>query len=403
MTPLRKFTKSKRKRKPPKPYADFPLFAHATGRWAKKIRGKFHYFGPWDDADAALKKYLAEKDYLHAGLPVPVDSEAATMKLLCNRFLNAKRKLRENSELSPRTFRDYYSTCERIIENFGRLRLVDSIGPNDFEKFRETLAKTRGPVALGNEIIRVRTVFKFAFDSELIDKPMRFGQSFNKPSKAVLRRSRNESRAENGKRMFEPDELRRIIDAASQPLKAMTLLAINTGFGQSDISSLTLSALRLAEGWVEFPRPKTGVERRCPLWPETVTALKDAISLRPDPNDDDDGDLAFLTKHGYRWVRTNPKGTGTPNDALGKKFAKLLEKLGIKRPSLSFYGIRHTFETIGGNSLDQVAVDSIMGHTSEEMAASYREGIDDDRLLKVCQTIHSWLFPIEDDTDARHS
>src|SRR5215831_11150755 len=52
---------------PGKPYPEFPLTAHPAGYWCKKIRGKIHYFGPWDDPDGALAKYPEQKDALHAG------------------------------------------------------------------------------------------------------------------------------------------------------------------------------------------------------------------------------------------------------------------------------------------------------------------------------------------------
>ena len=92
--------------KPSKPYPDFPLFPHAAGVWAKKIRGKMHYFGPWSDPDGALKKYLAEKDALHAGRKPRPDTEGLTVKDAANAFLNAKRALVDAGELAERTWRE---------------------------------------------------------------------------------------------------------------------------------------------------------------------------------------------------------------------------------------------------------------------------------------------------------
>src|SRR5262249_47587579 len=97
--------------KPAKPRPDFPLFAHAAGVWAKKIRGKLVYFGPWDDPDGALAKYLEQKDDLHAGREPKPDAGELTVKELVNQFLNHRQGRVDASELSPRTWRDYKEVC----------------------------------------------------------------------------------------------------------------------------------------------------------------------------------------------------------------------------------------------------------------------------------------------------
>ncbi len=52
--------------KPSKPHKDFPLFPHASGQWAKKVRGRLVYFGKWADPQADLDPFSAPLDALQA-------------------------------------------------------------------------------------------------------------------------------------------------------------------------------------------------------------------------------------------------------------------------------------------------------------------------------------------------
>jgi integrase len=143
--------------------------------------------------------------------------------------------------------------------------------------------------------------------------------------------------------------------------------------------------LDLERAWVDYHRPKTGIARRCPLWPETVEALKEAIAQCPKAKARADAALVFVTVKGASWHKT------IQDNPISKEMRKLLDGLGINGHR-GFYALRHTFETIGGEAKDQVAVDHIMGHAREDMASVYRERISDERLKAVTNHVRQWLF-----------
>jgi integrase len=270
-------THSTRAQKPNKPYPDFPLTAHPVGQWCKKIRGKIYYFGPWDDWRAALDNYNRQKDDLHAGRSLQPDTTAATVKDVVNAFLNFKKGRLESGELSPRTFHGYKEITDLLIKHLGKGRLVADLRPEDFSSLRRKVAKKWGVHGLSRFVQGVRSVFKHAYDARRIERPLHFGPDFARPSKKTMRLHRTKQ----GPKLFTAQEIRRLIDAALTPVRAMLLLGINCGMGNSDCANLPLRAVDLDGGFIDFPRPKTGIARRCPLWPETVSAIKEALSKRP--------------------------------------------------------------------------------------------------------------------------
>jgi hypothetical protein len=69
--------------KPTKPRPDFPHFPHAAGVWAKKIRGKLVYFGPWNDPEAALQSTLPRRTTCTQAEPpdpTPTPSRSRTLQ-----------------------------------------------------------------------------------------------------------------------------------------------------------------------------------------------------------------------------------------------------------------------------------------------------------------------------------
>lgn len=91
--------------KPERSYPEFPLFPHAAGVWAKKIKGRLHYFGPWGDPDAALAEYRREVDGLQAGsTPRAGVEDRLTLREAANHYLSCQSIKLQSGQLSPRSF-----------------------------------------------------------------------------------------------------------------------------------------------------------------------------------------------------------------------------------------------------------------------------------------------------------
>ena len=403
-----KIMTSAKRKKPKKPYPSFPLTAHNNGQWCKKIRGTVHFFGIWKDPHAALDNYLSVAADLHAGREPRVSLSPAglTVKDACNHFLTYQLGKVEAGEISARWFED----CRRVLDNFarcfGRQRLVSDLVPDDFVRYRQRLVSKGligssglGVCALNRTMTVVKGMFKHAHEMDLIDRPVKYGKAFNKPSATLRRKMRRAGELANGKRLFAPAEVRSLIEASPMPLRAMILLGINGGFGNTDCARLPIQAVDFGRAVIEFDRPKTAIERVVPLWPETVEALRQSLAKRPKPADQRSGKLVFLTTFGQPWGRDRIHRTEDGEiekvvavDAVGQEFHKLLRKLRLKRRGLGFYTLRHTFRTWADGVRDQHAIFRIMGHQIPGMSGIYVEAIELDRLRAVVNHVHRKLF-----------
>ena len=381
------------KPKPKKPHKDFPLFAHNNGQWAKKVRGRLCYFGPWADPTAALLEWIRVKDDLIAGKePRPAEGEF-TVQDICNAFLEYCEDNMESGELTQRSFNDYLQAAKAIVRAFGKNRIADDIRPKDFAKLRKQISQGRRPKTVENWVGRCRVIINFANANELTEKPISFGTYFKKPKAKTIREDRTKQ-LERGTMDLSALQIRDVLSVACVQLKAMILLAANTGIGNADLGRIEFHNLDLDRGWMDYPRHKTAVDRRAKLWPETVEAVREAIENRVEPKDSDFNQTIFITRIGKRWFNEV-----SSTDPIAQAFRKLLKQTGHHVKGVGFYALRRTFETVAADTRDQPAIDLSMGHHNPSMAALYCQRLGDPRLEAVAEHVRRWLFEIDKETE----
>ncbi len=264
----------KTKSKPRKPRADFPLFPHASGQWAKKIKGQLRYFGVWADPDTALNKYLDEVNHWQAGRTPP--NKETTVADILDGFLGDKFRLLESGEIGQRTYYEYEAVCDTIADALGKAIPVELLTFDDLADLRSVLGKGKhktavSPVTHKRLLTFARMVFNHA--NEEMGQSNKYKKALRSPNAKTIRKARNK----NGERLFTAAEIRKLVRLARPQLCTMILLGINCGFGNADCGTLPIEQLDLKGGWHHYWRPKTQVrggvhcgpkpsKRSRPLW-----------------------------------------------------------------------------------------------------------------------------------------
>lgn len=395
----------------------------ARNQWVKRIAGRLHSFGTLDDPQAALRRYESDRDALEQGREPDGSAAGITVGELVGRWITAQRARMAQGDIGSHTLIDYQSAGRIVIENLGLRRAVQRLTPADFDRMLAAL--TFGPTRRSNFVIWTRQIFAWAVDHQYLDKLPPFGKGF----KVAPARVKRQLKAAAAKNLFGAPTVRALLDGADPQLRAMILLGVNGGFGNTDCATLPRAAINLGDALIIFPRPKTGVERTVPLWPQTVDALRAVFNRRaeidrlakpapaspgatPQPGGQPDnagfttGDgMAFQTPLGRPWISGS-------NDQISRRFGRLLRSIldapaptpdGPATNRRGFNTLRKTFRTIADQQGDQHATFRVMGHVIPGMAGVYVQEISTDRLRSVTDHVRRWLFDATCASDPRAS
>jgi len=231
----------------------------------------------------------------------------------------------------------------RLKAFFGSKNL-DEITPLFVQKYRiaRREQKTRRhTVASAAYINRELACLKCMFS-----RAVEWGHAKDNPVKKVKFEKENNSRV----RFLEKDELKKLLDHCHPSLKAIVLVAVNTGMRKEEIRTLKWRDVDFKRGFVTLLKTKNGETRNVPLNQTTVEILMSIPKHARSP-------YIFCNSEGNLYnFRTS--------------FMTALKNAEIK--DFRFHDLRHTaasYLAMGGVDLNTIR--DILGHKSLDMVLRY--------------------------------
>ena len=386
-----------RTQKPAKPYAEFPLFSHANGQWAKKIRGRIIFFGSWKTAswNDALDRYLNERDALYAGRSVDRhDADGMTVDEWLNSWVAERLADVEAGRIGPQHALACVRTARIMRDAAGASRPVASIDHAALLHIRDAFPKG-SPASLKTALTYARMAVRWL--QRRHDIRIRLDDEFASPPKRAIR-----LHASKRRKHWATDEIAQILATDNLRMRAVLSLVANCSFETHDLAALSWSHIeQIDDRWYHTcPRPKTGLPRLAMLWPRTVEAMEAAGLWTPEA----EGMVVRSHTGGPVWTE-NPSGTRTDliaraaRHVIHNQLAPWAES-DDPRNGIGTLGLRHSFRTIADAAMDRDAVEQIMGHSpghiadgNAAMAATYRHRIGYDRVRAVAEFVEAAIWP----------
>ena len=340
------------------------------GRWRKQIDGQMRYFGH-GKSERDLKSYrAAEKKYFEflnkreATKPVEIQCSQANVAQICEKYLQGLEERYRRQEISASHVDQSRCCLQDFTDKIGSQKRFACISELDLDEYRNhTLnlpmsaftGRRIRPATASDRLRVVRAVYRWAYKMYLIERlPRNIGDIAKVP---------------NGKKpnvlTYTMDELATLWKESAGRTRCYMALALNCGYGQTDISDLRMGEINWQGKFIERDRSKTGVRAKHKLWAITVKLLAEHCDMKAKADE-----RVLLNENGLPLVRSEiVNGRLKKSNAVTNAFFRVRQKTDINA-GRSFYSLRKTGASLI-EQIDPAVTDMFLSHAENGMKKAY--------------------------------